>query len=96
MIPTQEGRHPEVVFLLGRAPHFNRTDGAEVRTGRAARAYDVYVHVTGLDALAAQWRRRGADILNGPVDRSYQQRELVRGCNGLVVAFDEDTEGGAP
>jgi hypothetical protein len=37
-------------------------------------------------------RARGADILEGPVARSYGHRELVvRDCNGLVLAFGEDT-----
>lgn len=72
--------------------HFNRTDGAEVRTGRAEDAYDVYFHVTGVDALAEELRARGADILDGPEDRVYQQRELiVRDGNGLILAFGEDT-----
>lgn len=57
--------------------HFNRADHSDVRTGRAEGAYDVYFHVTGVDALAAELRRRGADILDGPEDRVYEQRELI-------------------
>lgn len=71
---------------------FNRADQSVVRTGRAAEAYDAYIEVTGVDALATELRARGADILEGPDDRVYQQRELVvRDCNGLVLAFAEDT-----
>jgi hypothetical protein len=41
--------------------------------------------VTGIDALAAELRKRGADILGGPEDRIYAQREVViRDCNGLL------------
>jgi len=70
--------------------HFNRADGAEVRTGRAEGAYDVYFHITGVDALAEEFRRCGADIVDGPEDRSYEQRELIiRDCNGLILAFGE-------
>ncbi len=70
---------------------FNRADQSDVRTGRAQGAYDAYFRVTGIDALAEELRMRGADILNGPEDRIYGQRELVvRDCNGLVVAFGED------
>jgi hypothetical protein len=37
-------------------------------------------------------RALGADILEGPEDRVYQQRELViKDCNGLILAFGEDT-----
>ena len=72
--------------------HFNRAEQADVRAGRAEDAYDVYFHVTGVDALAAELRRRGADILDGPEDRVYEQRELiVRDCNGLILACGEDT-----
>jgi uncharacterized glyoxalase superfamily protein PhnB len=71
---------------------FNRSDRSDVRTGRAEGAYDAYFRVTGLDTLAAELRARGADIIDGPEDRVYGQRELVvRDCNGLVLAFGEET-----
>jgi uncharacterized glyoxalase superfamily protein PhnB len=70
-------------------------DGARV-TFRAEGACDVYIDVTGVDALAGELRRRGADVLDGPEDRVYKQRELVvRDCNGLVLVFAEDTSGRA-
>ena len=69
---------------------FNRADQAQFGTGRADGAYDVYFRVTGLDALAADLQSRGAEILDGPEDRSYGQRELViKDCNGRVLAFGE-------
>ena len=71
---------------------FNRADQPDVRTGRAEGAYDAYLRVIGIDALAEELRTRGAEILDGPEDRIYGQRELVvRDCNGLVLAFGEDT-----
>ncbi len=71
---------------------FNRADQSDVRTGRAEGAYDVYLRVVGIDALAEELRTRGADILDGPEDRIYGQRELVvKDCNGLILAFGEDT-----
>jgi len=71
---------------------FNRADQSEVRTGRARGGYDGYFRLIGVDALAAELRARGADILEGSVVRSYQQREhVIRDCNGLVLAFGEDT-----
>ena len=70
---------------------FNRSDQSDVRTGRADGAYDAYFRVTGLDALTAELRNRGADIVDGPEDRVYGQRELViRDCNGLILAFGEE------
>src|SRR5262249_34104757 len=92
---------PPPVFGIVRRDHvqvfFSRADQSAVRTGRAEGACDVYINVAGVDALAAQLRTRGADILDGPEDRVYKQRELVvRDCNGLVLVFAEDTsEGGA-
>ena len=68
---------------------FNRAD-VPVRTTRAVGGYDAYLRITGLDVLAAEFRARGADIVDGPEDRIYGQRELVvRDCNGLVLAFGE-------
>lgn len=70
---------------------FNRADGPEVRTGRAEGAYDLYVRVRGVDALAAELRSRGAELLDGPEDRVYGQRELVvRDLNGLILTFGEE------
>jgi hypothetical protein len=41
-------------------------------------------------------RARGADIIDGPEDRTYGQRELVvKDCNGLILCFGEDTSGHA-
>jgi catechol 2,3-dioxygenase-like lactoylglutathione lyase family enzyme len=76
---------------------FNRAEEAQGRTGRARGAYDAYIHVVGVEALATELRGRGADILEGPVQRVYEQLELVvADCNGLVLAFGEDTSGHAP
>jgi catechol 2,3-dioxygenase-like lactoylglutathione lyase family enzyme len=71
---------------------FNRADLSDARTGRAEGGYDAYLRVVGIDALAEELRTRGADILDGPEDRVYGQRELViKDCNGLILAFGEDT-----
>ena len=45
---------------------FNRADQSEVRTGRAPGAYDTFFNIVGVDALAAELRERGADIVDGP------------------------------
>ena len=71
---------PPVFGIVGRNQiqvFFNRADGSPPRTGRAAWAYDAYLCVSGLEALAAELRARGAEILDGPEERSYGQRELV-------------------
>jgi catechol 2,3-dioxygenase-like lactoylglutathione lyase family enzyme len=70
---------------------FNRADQSEVRTGRAEGGYDAYFRVVGIDSLAAELQTRGAEILDGPEDRVYGQRELVvRDCNGLILCFGEE------
>jgi catechol 2,3-dioxygenase-like lactoylglutathione lyase family enzyme len=71
---------------------FSRADQPEVRTRPTSGAPDVYLRVTGIDALAEELRARGAEILDGPEDRIYGQRELVvMDCNGLILCFGEDT-----
>jgi len=63
---------------------------------RAPVAYDAYLHVTAVDALAAELRAKGAVIREGPVDRGYHMRELiVSDLNGLVLAFGEAAPGRA-
>ena len=48
-------------------------------------------------ALVAELRRQGANILEGPEDRIYEQRELVvKDCNGLILAFGEGINQRAP
>jgi catechol 2,3-dioxygenase-like lactoylglutathione lyase family enzyme len=84
------------VFLVVRRDQveifFNLIHQPAVRTGRAQGAYDAYLRVTGIDALAEEFSTRGADILDGPEDRVYGQREFViRDCNGLILAFGEET-----
>jgi len=58
---------------------------------RAAVAYDAYIHITGLDALVDELKRRGATIVEGPIMRVYGMRALVvDDCHGLRLAFGED------
>jgi catechol 2,3-dioxygenase-like lactoylglutathione lyase family enzyme len=90
---------PRVFGIVGRDQiqvFFNRADGSPSRTGRAAGAYDAYLCARGLEALAAELRARGAEILEGPEERRYGQRELVvKDCNGLILAFGEEIPRGA-
>lgn len=75
---------------------FSRADSQAGPRDRAPGAYDAYFDVTGVDALAAELRTRGAHLLDGPENRVYQQRELVvRDCSGFVLAFAEPTGGRA-
>lgn len=84
---------PAVFGIVRRGPvrlHFNRADDPSVRPERSDDGYDVYFHVAGIDELGQELRTRGAEIIDGPEDRVYGQRELVvRDCNGLMLAFGE-------
>jgi uncharacterized glyoxalase superfamily protein PhnB len=74
---------------------FNQSRGGDIRTGRTEGAYDVYLNVNGVDALAEELRSRGAEIVEGPLDRVYGRRELVvRDCNDLILTFSEAASGG--
>lgn len=67
--------------------HVNRV-GAPLHGAGVEGGYHMYFDVEGIDELAADLRRRGADIIEGPTDRSYGAREVVvRDCNGLILAF---------
>ncbi|HET6202931.1 MAG TPA: VOC family protein [Planctomycetota bacterium] len=72
-----------VVIQLGRA-----LDPSRARRAPDGVGYNAYVWVDDVDALAGEYRGRGADVAEGPVLRSYGCRELVvRDCNGLVLCF---------
>ena len=75
---------------------FNRADQPNVRLRPAEGTPDVYLRVTGVDTLAEELRTRGAQIIDGPEDRVYGQREVVvTDCNGLILCFGEETSGHA-
>jgi catechol 2,3-dioxygenase-like lactoylglutathione lyase family enzyme len=75
---------------------FGRGDHSQSALATSEGGYHAYFHVDGVDALAQELRTRGADILDGPEDRVYAQRELVvRDCNGFVLAFGEGIPGRA-
>jgi predicted enzyme related to lactoylglutathione lyase len=73
---------------------FNRVTSSEHQKSYDDGGYHAFFSVSDVDELAVELRNRGADIIDGPEDRPYYQRELVvRDCNGLVLAFGEDTSG---
>jgi catechol 2,3-dioxygenase-like lactoylglutathione lyase family enzyme len=50
--------------------------------------FDVYVYVDDVEALHAELRERGADIIGGPHDAVYGLREIrVRDPEGYILAF---------
>lgn len=98
---TQEAQSAPVFGIVRRDAvqvFFSLAERANgTRPPRPAGACDAYIQVKAVDALAEELRRRGAEILDGPVDRVYRQREIeVRDCNGFALVFAEDTSGQAP
>ncbi len=86
---------PPVFAMLGRGKvevFFNQNPSmtSPVRQ-RATVGYDAYIHVTELTRLTDELTRRGAKIVEGPVERVYGMRELIiEDCHGLRLAFGED------
>jgi hypothetical protein len=58
---------------------------------RSSEQVDMYLYATNVRALAEELTARGADIVEGPVDRViYNGRELiVRDLNGLIICFGQ-------
>ena len=81
---------------MSRTTNESNSDQLDVLLRPAEGAPDVYLRVTGVDVLTEELRTRGADIIDGPEDRVYGQRELVvTDCNGLILCFGEDASGRA-
>ena len=76
--------------------------GRELDAARTTRpvsgvAYNAYIFVDDVEALAAEYAQGGVTVLEGPVTRVYGCRELViKDCNGLVLCFAQSGVGGAP
>lgn len=52
---------------------------------------DAYFRVKGLDAFVKEIVSKGADIVEGPIARIYDVREVVvKDSNGFVLVFGED------
>jgi predicted ester cyclase/predicted enzyme related to lactoylglutathione lyase len=68
--------------------HFGRSPDGEARPTARPAGVDAYMFIDDADALAAELRGRGADVIDGPVDRAYGRREIVvRDCYGFRLAF---------
>jgi len=55
--------------------------------------HNAYLWTDDVDALAVELKEKGAEILEGPVDRTYACRELiVEDCDGLTLCFAKRIE----
>lgn len=67
---------------------FSRRPGMVTPVPRSPNGCDVYLRVQGVDALADEFRERGIAILDGPVTREYNQREItIADCNGYMLVL---------
>ena len=56
-----------------------------------------YLYVEDADALCAEFRRHGVEILRGPEDRDYGLRDFdIRDPDGHILAFGHDLSPGGP
>jgi hypothetical protein len=52
--------------------------------------FDAYIYVSNVDEPATELRAKKVEIIEGPINRIYDMRELlVRDCNGYVLAFGQ-------
>jgi|SRR5690349_14030610 hypothetical protein len=69
---------------------FGKSRDNEPKRPQTVGGLDAYFRVRGVRQLALELEQKGADIVEGVVERSYNQRELtIRDCNGYIVCFGE-------
>lgn len=87
---------PPVHAIVGRGTcevFFGKATGAAGVSNRAIKpgGIDAYFRIEGLDVFHREISAQGAKILEGPVVRVYQMREItIEDCNGFVLVFGED------
>jgi len=72
--------------------HRGKSDAGAASPGSARRSdgLDAYIWVDDVNALYEEFRTRGANIVEGPVDRVYGRREIVvRDLDGFRIAFGQ-------
>ena len=72
--------------------HFGKSADGAAAPGSAHRAegLDAYIWLDDVDALYAELKQRGAEIIEGPVQRIYGCREIVvRDLDGFKIAFGQ-------
>jgi len=72
--------------------HFGKSETGRAAPGSAHRdeGLDAYIWVDDVEALYHELKQRGADIIEGPVERIYGCREIVvRDPDGFKIAFGQ-------
>ena len=88
---------PPVYAIVGRDNveiHLGKGDTniAQGNVTRRSGGLDAYIFVRGVDDLFEEFRQRQVDIVEGPIDQIYGQREImIRDCNGFTIGFGDDS-----
>lgn len=82
-----------IVRRDGAEIHFGRSDRGDVNLNESVRkglGTDVYIFVSDVIALYDELRSRGANVVEGPVERPYDRTEItVVDENGYQIVFGE-------
>ncbi|MEO2169831.1 MAG: VOC family protein [bacterium] len=82
----------DAIMIMLREPA--APDGTSVvqpNSPRLKHAFDAYLRVSEVDALYAEFSRKGAKLLYEPCDRPHDCREFeVEDCNGYRLCFGQD------
>ena len=88
---------PPVYAIVGRDNveiHLGKGDTniAQGNVTRRSGGLDAYIFLKGVDDLFEEFRQRQVDIVEGPIDQIYGQREImIRDCNGFTIGFGDDS-----
>jgi len=73
--------------------HFGKSDSGEVKINNSVRkglGTDAYIFISDVIGLHDELKSRGADIVEGPIERPYDRTEItVVDENGYQIVFGE-------
>ena len=82
-----------IVHRDGATIHFGRSDNGETKNNEMVRKgsrLDVYILISDVVALYDELKERGANIVEGPIERVYGRTEItVVDENGFHLVFGE-------
>jgi uncharacterized glyoxalase superfamily protein PhnB len=74
----------------------NQVEGAELHANGVVDCWDAYFWVSDADALFAEFKGKGAEVVCVPEDQPYEMRDFtVRDLDGHLLAFGHNTGGTA-
>ena len=77
-----------IVKRQGAEIHFGKSDHPHSNTSVRPEGIDAYIFVDNVDRLVKEFQARSTLIVEGPVDRVYNRREItVVDCYGYTLVF---------